>query len=83
MFSRTSLPYSIQTRRHRRRRRGHGKPDTQRNMASAFFGLVVTGLFAVAMAEPNWFRLTGGYCSGKHLGMYPIFGLKLQNISSK
>ena len=83
MFARTSLPYNIYTRRHRRRRRGHAKPETHRNMAAAFFGLVVTGLFAVAMAEPNWFRLMGGHCSGKHLGMYPIFGLKMQHLSSK
>lgn len=80
MLSRSSLPHTFHSRP--QRRRGRGKPGTNRNVASAFFGLVVTGLFAVAMAEPNWFHLTGGHCNGKHLGMYPIFGLNLQKISS-
>jgi len=55
------------------------KPEGGRNLMSAFFSLVVTGLFFVAMAEPNWFKMTGLHCRG-HLGMYPIFGFRLQHI---
>ena len=73
MFPRSHFPYSFHTRRYRRR---HGKPEYHRNIPSAFFGLVVTGLFAVIMAEPNWFHLDGGVCTGKHVGLYTIFGVK-------
>ena len=80
MFARPHFPYSFQSRRHRRR---HGKPDNHRNIPSAFFGLVVTGLFAVTMAEPNWFRLQGGVCTGKHLGLYTIFGMDVEHLKGK
>jgi len=79
MFPRTHLPYSLHSRRHRRR---HGKPEYRRNIPSAFFGLVVTGLFAVTMAEPNWFHLSGGICTGKHIGLYTIFGVDKSQLKS-
>ncbi|XP_012558510.2 uncharacterized protein LOC100209854 [Hydra vulgaris] len=55
-------------------RLGVRKPEVSRNIPSAFFGLVATGLYIVSMAEPNWFRLEGALCSTEHLGLYIIFG---------
>lgn len=80
MFARSSIPYYFHSRRSGRHRRSHGKPDNRRNIPSAFFGLVVTGLYAITMAEPNWFQLSGGVCSGKHLGLYTIFGLNVDTL---
>ena len=81
MFTaRSHFPYSLHTRRHHRHRRRYGKPDNPRNIPSAFFGLVVTGLYAVTMAEPNWFELHGGECSGKHIGLYTIFGMNIDHV---
>ena len=60
--------------RRRHHRVGGRKPEVYRNIPSAFFGLVATGLYIVSMAEPNWFRLEGGACSAGHLGLYVIFG---------
>lgn len=79
MFSRAPFPYRLHSRRGRRRRR-NGKPNTERNIPSAFFGLVVTGLYAITMAEPNWFELDGGVCTGRHIGLYTIFGMNLKFI---
>lgn len=79
MFARAPFPYRFHTRRGRSRRR-HGKPETNRNIPSAFFGLVVTGLYAITMAEPNWFELDGGICSGRHIGLYTIFGMNIRLI---
>lgn len=78
MFASTYFPYVLPSQAQRRHR--HGKPDSQRNIPAAFFGLIVTGLFAVTLAEPNWFRLSGGECAGKHLGLYTIFGLDLEHL---
>ena len=72
MFARSSLPYYFDTRYNNRHRRGQVK-NGKRNIPSAFFGLIVTGLYAITMAEPNWFQLDGGVCSGKRLGLYTIF----------
>ena len=77
MFGRPHFPYSLQTRRSRRH---HGKPEYHRNIPSAFFGLVVAGLFAVTIAEPNWFHLDGGLCTGRHVGLYTIFGADDQHL---
>jgi len=82
MFARAPFPYRFHTRRGRSRRR-HGKPETNRNIPSAFFGLVVTGLYAITMAEPNWFELDGGICSGRHIGLYTIFGMNIRLIKGK
>jgi len=80
MFTRASFPYHFQSRRSSRRRRRHGKPDSKRNIPAAFFGLVVTGLYAITMAEPNWFELDGGICTGRHIGLYTIFGMNISRI---
>ncbi|XP_057306771.1 transmembrane protein 127-like isoform X2 [Hydractinia symbiolongicarpus] len=76
---RANFPYTFHSRRRRRHRR-HGKPEFRRNIPSAFFGLIVTGLYAVTMAEPNWFQLEGGECTGKHLGLYTIFGMDVEHM---
>ena len=56
-------------------RRPFGKPESERNVPAAFFSLLVGGLFAVALAEPNWLSIKGGKCNGHHLGLYKIFGV--------
>ena len=95
MFARSGIPYGAHfnpdahilhpqqhpQQQHGRHTEGATKPEGQ-NMIAAFFGLVVTGLFSVALAEPNWFQLNGVMCRG-HLGMYPIFGFRVQHIPSK
>lgn len=80
MFARSSIPYYFHSRANGRHRRRYGKPDTRRNIPSAFFGLVVTGLYAITMAEPNWFKLNGGTCSGRRLGLYTIFGFNVDRL---
>lgn len=82
MFTRAPFPYRLHSRSGRSRRQ-NGKPDNERNIPSAFFGLVVTGLYAITMAEPNWFNLDGGICSGRHIGLYTIFGMNVKHIKGK
>lgn len=61
--------------RSRNHRRNNGKPEPERNIPAAFFSLVVGGIFAVAMAEPNWLSINGGKCDGHHIGLYKMFGV--------
>jgi len=37
-------------------------------------------LYAITMAEPNWFELDGGICTGRHIGLYTIFGMNISRI---
>lgn len=70
---RAYLPYSLNSRQNGRR--NHRKPESDRNIPAAFFSLVVSGIFAVAMAEPNWLTIKGGKCDKQHIGLYQIFGV--------
>eukprot|EP00794_Sanderia_malayensis_P005351 gene5351-6022_t len=67
---RAYMPY-----RSRRHRQNLGKPEPERNIPAAFFSLVIGGIFAVAMAEPNWLKIKGGKCDGQYIGLYKIFGV--------
>ena len=76
------MPYSLRSRRNRGRQ-NRGKPEPERNIPAAFFSLVVGGIFAVAMAEPNWLSISGGKCNRQHIGLYKIFGVGSQHHSEK
>ena len=67
-------PYSLHTRG-RRHGRNASKPEPERNIPAAFFSLVVSGIFAVAMAEPKWMKIHGGKCNNMAIGLYKIFGV--------
>ena len=68
---------------HRTHGRYRPKPLSQRNLVSAFFGLTTVIFIATALVEPRWFRVEGGSCKARFIGIYKMLSMKSTDPSSK
>lgn len=82
MFSPVGF-FNTPTTQYRTHRRYRPKPLSQRNLVSAFFGLITVIFIATALVEPRWFSVEGQPCTGQHIGIYKMLSLKSSSALKK